>query len=77
MDTVKNIYSENTPEIVELSRLAEAGDLIENELFYKYDVKRGLRDLDGKGVLTGLTRISEIIAKKEEDGKSIRQGKCL
>lgn len=71
MDTVKNIYSENTPEIVELSRLAEAGDLIENELFYKYDVKRGLRDLDGKGVLTGLTRISEIIAKKEEDGKSI------
>lgn len=71
MDTVKNIYSENTPEIVELSRLAEAGDLIENELFYKYDVKRGLRDLNGKGVLTGLTRISEIIAKKEEDGKSI------
>ncbi|WP_026651707.1 citrate/2-methylcitrate synthase [Butyrivibrio proteoclasticus] len=71
MDTGKNIYSENTPEIVELSKLAEAGDMIDNELFYKYDVKRGLRDLNGKGVLTGLTRISEIIAKKEENGESI------
>ncbi len=67
----KNIYSENTPEIVELSRLSEEADLIENDLFVKYDVKRGLRDLDGKGVLTGLTRISEIIAKKEVDGKLI------
>ena len=71
MDTGKNIYSENTPEIVELSKLAEAGDMIDNELFYKYDVKRGLRDLNGKGVLTGLTRISEIIAKKEENGETI------
>ncbi len=67
----KNIYSENTPEIVELSKLSEEADLIENDLFVKYDVKRGLRDLDGKGVLTGLTRISEIIAKKEVDGKLV------
>ncbi len=67
----KNIYSENTPEIVELSKLSEEADLIENDLFIKYDVKRGLRDLDGKGVLTGLTRISEIIAKKEVDGKLV------
>ncbi len=67
----KNIYSENTPEIVELSKLSEEADLIENDLFIQYDVKRGLRDLDGKGVLTGLTRISEIIAKKEVDGKLV------
>ena len=32
---------------------------------------RGLRDLNGKGVLTGLTRISEIIAKKVVDGKEL------
>jgi len=58
MDLGKGVYSEITPEIVELSKLSEEADRIENELFYKYDVKRGLRDLNGKGVLTGLTRIS-------------------
>ncbi len=71
MDLGKGVYSEITPEIVELSRLSEEADRIENELFYKYDVKRGLRDLNGKGVLTGLTRISEIIAKKVVDGKEV------
>ena len=71
MDLGKGYYSENTPEIIELSNLSREADLIENELFVKYDVKRGLRDLNGKGVLTGLTRISEIIAKKTVDGKEV------
>ena len=71
MDLGKGYYSENTPEIVELSELSREADLIENDLFIKYDVKRGLRDLNGKGVLTGLTRISEIIAKKKIDGKEV------
>ncbi|MBR1669520.1 MAG: citrate/2-methylcitrate synthase [Butyrivibrio sp.] len=71
MDLGKGIYSEITPEIVDLSKLSREADIIENELFYKYDVKRGLRDLNGKGVLTGLTRISEIIAKKVVDGKEL------
>ena len=71
MDLGKAYYSENTPEIIELSELSREADLIENELFVKYDVKRGLRDLNGKGVLTGLTRISEIIAKKTVDGKEV------
>ena len=62
MDLGKGYYSENTPEIVELSKLSEEADLIENDLFIKYDVKRGLRDLNGKGVLTGLTRISKIVS---------------
>jgi citrate synthase len=71
MDLGKSIYSEITPEIIELSKLSEDADKIENELFLKYDVKRGLRDLNGKGVLTGLTRISEIIAKKNVDGQDV------
>ena len=37
----------------------------------RYDVKRGLRDLNGKGVLAGLTEISDIIAKKMVDGQEI------
>ena len=41
---------------------------IESEQYLKYDVKRGLRDLDGKGVLTGLTEVSSIHGTKEEMG---------
>ncbi len=44
---------------------------ISDELFREYDVKRGLRDLDGRGVLTGLTNISEIISQKEIDGQRV------
>ncbi len=67
----ENIYVDNTPELVDLAEIVESADQIDPELFTKYDVKRGLRDLNGKGVLTGLTRISEIIAKKNVDGKEI------
>ena len=41
-------------------------DTISDKLFAKYDVKRGLRDINGKGVLTGLTNISKIVSMKEE-----------
>lgn len=39
------------------------------ELYDLYEVNRGLRDLNGKGVLTGLTEISEVNGKKLIDGK--------
>jgi citrate synthase len=42
--------------------------MIDNELFTKYEVKRGLRDVSGKGVLVGLTEISEIVSYIIEDG---------
>ncbi|MDR1858802.1 MAG: citrate/2-methylcitrate synthase [Treponema sp.] len=42
--------------------------VIDNELFTKYEVKRGLRDVSGKGVLVGLTEISEIVSYIIEDG---------
>jgi citrate synthase len=42
--------------------------VINNELFAKYEVKRGLRDISGKGVLVGLTEISEIVSYIIEDG---------
>ena len=45
-----------------LSNLAEKRNLLNNELFDKYQVKRGLRDLDGRGVLVGLTEIGEVHA---------------
>lgn len=55
-------YSEITPEIIELAELCKKNDVINPELYAKYDVKRGLRDVSGKGVLTGLTEICEIIS---------------
>lgn len=44
----------------ELSNKAEKSSFINPELFTKYNVKRGLRDVDGKGVLVGLTEIGEV-----------------
>lgn len=66
-----NVYAEVTPEIIQLAKLSEEADIIETELFTKYDVKRGLRDLNGKGVLAGLTRISDVRANRTENGVQI------
>ena len=41
------------------------------DLYTEYDVKRGLRDSDGKGVLTGLTEISDVCSYKLVDGKKM------
>ncbi|WP_444658115.1 citrate/2-methylcitrate synthase [Caproiciproducens sp. R2] len=60
-----------TPEILELTDLCKSHSTIKPSLFAQYDVKRGLRDINGKGVLTGLTEISDIISSKEVDGKSV------
>ena len=65
-----NRFSKVTPEIDNLAKLC-MGINIDPELYTKYDVKRGLRDLNGKGVLTGLTEISEIVSSKMVDGKSV------
>lgn len=66
-----NVFSEVTPEIVRLAKMGEQADIIDTELFTKYDVKRGLRDLNGKGVLAGLTNISDVRAKELVDGVEV------
>jgi len=55
-----NTFSEITPEILNLAKLSEETSQINSELYKKYEVKRGLRDISGKGVLAGLTEIGEI-----------------
>lgn len=64
-------YSAITPEIDVLAQKMTANSIIDTELYSKYNVKRGLRDIDGKGVLTGLTDISAIIQNKTVDGKVV------
>ena len=51
--------------------LCVKNDTIDDELFKKYNVNRGLRDVGGKGVLTGLTNISEVISFIDPEGKRI------
>ncbi len=46
-------------------------NIIDTDLYSKYEVKRGLRDISGKGVLAGLTKISEIIAYIMQEGDLI------
>ena len=66
-----NNFCELTPEIMELSKKCSEAATIDPELYGKYDVKRGLRDLNGKGVLVGLTEISDVCSTKIVDGKSV------
>lgn len=60
MGRFEDILAQSDKEITALSEQAYACDLIENELFEKYNVFRGLRDNKGVGVITGLTEISEM-----------------
>jgi citrate synthase len=64
-------FSDVTPEFRRLAKICEGHDVIDPELYTKYEVKRGLRDLDGRGVLTGLTEISTINAYKTINGESV------
>lgn len=66
-----NYFSEITPEIIRLSNASKDAGIIDTELFVKYEVKRGLRDLNGKGVLAGLTNISDVRANKIVNGEQI------
>ena len=65
----KNFYSKYAQDLSELAKMASKNDIINPKLYEKYDVKRGLRDVNGNGVVCGLTEISEIQAfKKDKDG---------
>ena len=68
---VPNPYSEITPKIRELAKRCLDSSAIEPTLYTEYKVNRGLRDLQGNGVLTGLTEISEIQSSKMVDGQQV------
>lgn len=70
-NTLENNFAEITEEIVKLKELCLKNSAIDPALYLEHKVNRGLRDLEGNGVLTGLTEISEIESKLEVDGKSV------
>ncbi len=63
--------AEISNEVFELAEKCVKNNGINPELYNKYEVKRGLRDLNGKGVLTGLTEISEIHSYEVINGKTV------
>ena len=68
---IDSIFFDITPKIEELALKCEKNNEIDKELYTKYEVKRGLRDLNGKGVLAGLTNISDVCASKIVNGESV------
>ena len=65
-------FSTITPQIKALAKKCRESNRIDISLYDKHQVKRGLRDVNGKGVLTGLTEISEIkSSEKLPDGTSV------
>ena len=71
MSNLENLF-ENYSEIQKhITALCEGDGHIDPSLYTKYDVKRGLRDSNGKGVLTGLTEISDVSGFKEENGERV------
>ncbi|MCC8102777.1 MAG: citrate/2-methylcitrate synthase [Clostridiales bacterium] len=57
--------------LTELARYCLTSSEFDLNLYAEYDVKRSLRESDGKGVLTGLTEISDVVAFRTEKGKKI------
>ena len=66
-----NPFCEITPELENLAAKCAKCAQIDPDLYTKYAVKRGLRDLNGKGVLVGLTEISEVCSTKEVNGERV------
>ncbi len=65
------INNGDTPELKRLTSICKQNSTIESRLFSDYKVYRGLRAPDGRGVLTGLTEISDVMVNTEQDGKFV------
>lgn len=63
-----SFQTKTTPEMTAFTEKCKENSQIDLSLYKKYDVKKGLRDLNGNGVRAGLTKISRIVAWDESDG---------
>ena len=65
-------HSEITPYIKKLAEKSCENNNIQYDMYIQHNVKRGLRDLDGKGVVSGLTEVSCINSRKvDENGNEV------
>ena len=61
-------YHFSVEDLNKLSKILEETPRFAEETYREKNVMRGLRDQYGTGVITGLTDISDVIAKKKVDG---------
>lgn len=71
MNQVKSIVMEDSDLFNKIEESVKRSCDIESGLFEQFDVKRGLRNKDGTGVLVGLTNIGDVVGYKKEDGKVV------
>ena len=69
MGATTNLLNEYTTKMEDVCR---ANDQIDEKLYKQFEVNRGLRDLNGNGVLTGLTNISRITSSKMVKGEKVQ-----
>ena len=61
----------NLQELKRLASVCQEAPKFSEETYREKQVKRGLRDIDGTGVIAGLTNISDVIAKKVINGEKV------
>ena len=68
---------DNSAFIDSMAEAIAVNNQIDSELYTKYNVKRGLRNANGTGVIVGLTKISNVVGYDvdEEKNKLPREGK--
>lgn len=65
-------FSNSTSKLMEdLSLLMEQNNQIDSELYTRYNVKRGLRNADGTGVLVGMTEVGDVHSYIIDEGEKI------
>ena len=64
MPRAKRVKAKLTPELMAYVEKCASNTTIAPELYVKYDVKRGLRDVDGKGVVADLLKFPRYRASK-------------
>lgn len=68
---MEDIIFKITPQVERLAKITAEEDTISQDLYTQHNVMRGLRDLNGVGVLAGLTNISEVRAKEIVNGERV------
>lgn len=71
MNAYKNHMSKEDAILSQWSDMVMNADRVEPHLYGKYEVKKGLRDASGRGVLAGLTRIGEVHSYIIDEGEKI------
>ena len=66
-----SLSQQEEAQLQKLAAIIQQKDPIPQELYEKYDVKRGLRNANGTGVLVGLTHVGDVVGYEIQDGQKV------